>query len=336
MVSYKNMDIQRGVRFRFLHSYLFRSVLVTSIVLLGIVGSVHIAAWRQLTEEEMRGTITITARHAESPDTPPMDHGSRAKLAAVTHYDEGAWDEKEFTVQEDMWFTEFSTDFTGSSVHNFYLFVKDSHDTWCPENPTAIYSGGTVSATRPVTFEPPYGVFVKKGTTLVLKSMHHATENGTAESEDTFSVHARYEPAAYSTRSVPVSLHFITPGPCEYTRPVFTVPARTHDVAYSNTQKPFVFTEDGVILKAMAHFHASYDAGLANTVRLLLNDKELDSFTTTNIGDGAERNPRLLAGTLVKIRSGDILTMQAIFSNPSAVNVPEGMAIIGFYFAPQK
>ncbi len=257
-------------------------------------------------------------------------------MSTMTHYDEGVWVEREFVVPEDVWLTEFSTDFSGISAHNFYLFIKGTRDEWCPENPTAIYSGGTVSAKRPLTFNPPFGVFIKKGTTLVLKALYMAPAGDLPESNISFSVHAEYEPATSSLRTVPIFLHFITPGPCAYTRPIFTVPAYANNAIFSSAEKPFIFSDDGHILKAMAHFHASYEKGIVNTVNIFMNGKMLDSFTTTDVGNDAERNPQLLTDELVRVNGGDILTMQAIFSNPRGTPVAEGMAIFGFYFAPQK
>lgn len=313
---------------------LLRIALVSGTALLGCMGLLYfVTGTPQSGDDESDRMITITMKNDPSHDAMQMEHGM--DMTYMTHYDEGVWMDKEYTTPRDMWLTEFSTDFTGESVHNFYLFIKDTHDTWCPENPTAIYSGGTVSATRPITFDPPYGIFIKKGTTLVLRGLYHKMEVS-SDTKDSFSIHARYEPAASTTRSVPISLHFITPGPCGYTRPVFPIPPHANNAVYSSAERPFVFPDDGVILKAMAHFHASYKKDIANTVSLFLNDKKIDSFTTTNVGDDAERNPRLLTDKLVTVHKGDILTMQAIFSNPSGAPVPEGMAIIGFYFAPKS
>lgn len=318
---------------RRVRNILLRTTLLACAALLGYMGFVYSVEWSQQPGfDEVGRTITITT--APSPDAMKMSHDSHVDRAAMTHYDEGVWVDTEFTVPADVWLTEFSTDFTGASVHNFYLFVKDTHDTWCPENPTAIYSGGTVSAKRPVVFDAPYGVFVTKGTTLILRALYHAEAGESLEEKPSFSVHARFEPADSTTRSIPLSLHFITPGPCTYTRPIFPVPAQANTVLYSSAQKPFVFPDDGKIIKALAHFHAAYEKGVRNTVRLFLNSKEIDSFTTTNVADDAQRNPRLLTDKLVTVRRGDILTMHAIFSNPSDALVPEGMAIIGFYFAP--
>lgn len=314
---------------------LLRVVLVSGTGLLACMGLLYyITGAARSGYDEAGRMITITTEYVSSHASMKMGHGM--DISSMTHYDEGTWVDKEFTAPEDIWVTEFSSEFTGVSVHNFYVFIKDTHDAWCPDNPTAIYSGGTVSAKRPITFDAPYGVFIKKGTTLILRAFYHEMEGDVSNDTLSFSVHARFEPAASTTRSVPISLYFITPGPCTYTRPVFPVPAHANNVLYSSEQKPFVFPDDGKILKAMAHFHAAYKEGVTNTVRLFLNKNMIDSFTTTNVGDEAERNPRLLTDRLVTIRRGDILTMHAIFSNPSATAVPEGMAIIGFYFAPQK
>ncbi len=314
---------------------ILRTALVSGIALLGCMGFLYfVTGTARSGAGEASRTITITTEYAPSHDAMQMDHGK--DMTSMTHYDEGIWVDKEFTVPANIWLTEFSTEFTGESVHNFYLFIKDTEDSWCPENPTAIYSGGTVSARRPLTFDPPYGIFIKKGTTLILRTLYHGKAGETTDVIPSFSVHARFEPAGETARNVPITLHFITPGPCAYTRPLFPVPAHANDLVFSSSQKPFVFPDDGTIIKALAHFHAAYEKGIANTVSLFLNDTEIDSFTTTNIGDGAERNPRLLKDRLVTVHRGDILTMHAIFSNPSAAPVAEGMAIIGFYFAPQK
>lgn len=323
-----------AVRYTVPGNLLLRVAAVSSIALIICMAFLFLITrtYSEIDRENRTITVSVAFDHSHIPMA--SDDSSHMDMASMTHYDEGVWAEKEFTAPEDMWLTEFSTDFTGESVHNFYLFIKDTHDSWCPENPTAIYSGGTVSSKRPITFDPPYGIFIQKGTTLVLTALYHDAA-GESAVRPTFSVHARYEPAGSTTRSVPISLHFITPGPCTYTRPVFPVPARSKEVVYSSDQKPFVFSDDGTIIRAMAHFHAAYKKGVANTVRLFLNGTTIDSFTTTDVGDGEERNPRLLKDKLVKVHGGDILTMHAIFSNPSAAPVAEGMAIIGFYFAPE-
>lgn len=316
---------------------LLRTILLSGTALLGCMGFLYAVTQTQPSGfDESRHEITITTQFDAPRDAQKSDREPHMDMTYKTHYDEGVWVDKELTVPVDVWITEFSTDFTGESVHNFYLFIKGTHDAWCPNNPTAVYSGGTVSAKRPIVFDPPYGVFVKKGTTLILRALYHEDAGEASHANPSFSVHARYEPAEDSTRSIPVSLYFITPGPCTYTRPVFPVPAHAKDMLYNSAERPFVFPEDGRILKAMAHFHAAYTKGISNTVRLFLNNKEIDAYTTTNVGDDAARNPRLLTDQLVEVHRGDILTMHAIFSNPSATPVPEGMAIIGFYFAPQQ
>jgi hypothetical protein len=288
-------------------------------------------------EEVRQGSFTITTKPL--PSDPNASVGMPMNMEGMTHYDEGVWAEGEFIVPEDMWITGFSSEGSGVAPHNFYVFIQNTKDYWCPENPTAIWSGGTVTAQRPTEFQSPYGVFLKKGTPLLLTAMFPVeAEARDAQGQLTsFSVHAAYEPAAVSERTKKIFLYMITPAPCGISRPIFPVPPHSVNASFTTKNKPFVFPEDGSIILAAAHFHAAYEKGIPNTVQLFLNAAQIDGFTTTDIGNGDERNPQLLKKAApVTVHAGDKLWMEAIFNNPSNYIVPEGMAIIGFYFSPKK
>ena len=311
------------------------AVALTLVILLGL--AVGLSYNRAPHEEARQKSFTI--KTDPLPFDPHAGMDMSMNMDGMTHYDMGVWAEGKFIVPEDMWVTGFSSEESGIAPHNFYVFIQDTKDAWCPENPTAIWSGGTVTAQRPTEFESPYGVFLKKGTPLLLKAMFppEAAAPDAQGQLSSFSVHATYEPAAVSERTKKIFLYMITPAPCSISRPVFPIPPHSVNASFTTKNKPFVFSEDGSILKAAAHFHGSYEKGIPNTVRLFLNNSEIDTFTTTNVGNDNERNPELLkkAGP-VSVHAGDTLWMEGIFNNPHDSIIPEGMAIIGFYFAPKE
>jgi len=275
-----------------------------------------------------------------SISTPPVRVAHALMREGDTHYDHAVTATSTTTVREDVWVTEFSAEVQGAPhqlLHNFYLYVDGQPDTWCPDRDTILWSGGTVSAQKPSVFEEPYGILLEKGTVLRLESLFvdegggHGTEH-----EPSLRVNMRTEPAAVSKRTVPLTYAALTPAPCDLTRPIFRIDAQARDATFSTERRPFIFPSDGRILRTTAHFHASYERGIVNTLRLFLNGSRIDEFASTDVANPAERNPTLLKGeSPFPIKKNDVLWMEAVFNNPSDTPVAEGMAIVSFYFAPE-
>ena len=272
--------------------------------------------------------------------TAPADVPYHEHTPENTHYDHMTWAKGAAVVPEDLWITKISASVRGAPraiFHNTYLSIENERDTWCPDNPRFIWSGSTVSTKHATIYDPPYGIFLKKGTVLDLEAaFHNGNDEGSGESfkAASLALDIQYELAPNSDRSKTLRFALIDASGCSRDRPIFTIPAGAKNAAFDTRSRPFVFDHDATILRAAAHFHGSYESSASNTLRLFLNDALIDEFTTQNITDDDARNPRLLQGqSPIPVGAGDTVWMEALFDNPSNVPVYEGMAIVGLYYS---
>lgn len=302
------------------------------IVLLVLLGGSHaylITSWQNKSQFEFR--------------TDPVRLSAHRMLPGQTHYDHAVWAEGTFTVPEDSWITELSAELEGapaSKVHNFYLYRKDIPDMWCPNNPLAIWAGSTVTSRHATEFPQPYGIQVRKGDVLLVRTMFidPRDNDDTEYPAVSLIVKAGYELSALSKRSRNTALYLIGPHACDTGYPIFPLPPHSLNAVYGTYDRPLVFQEDGQIIKARGHYHGSNEDGkVISTLRLFMNGRLIDEASSPDITDDRARNPVLLKDKIpFSIKKGDSVSMEAILSNPSDEIVPEGMAIVGLFFSPLK
>jgi|GEM_PF-2739410 len=271
--------------------------------------------------------------------TDPLRLEAQHALPEHAHYDHAIWAEGEFTAPDAVWITSLSAELVGAppdKLHNFFLSRKNTSDAWCPNNPETIWAGGTVTSKQPTVFPSPYGIQLEKGETIVIRAMltNVADKEHTIYDNVSLRVYAEYTTDRTRTRNV--TLYMIGPEACDSSYPIFPLPPHSKNVVYSTKEKPFVFPTDGEIIRARGHYHGSYERDIVNTLRLYMNDQLIEEVSSTNIENDAARNPLLLEDELpLAVTAGDTAWMEAIFSNPSDTIVPEGMALLGLFFAPR-
>jgi hypothetical protein len=275
--------------------------------------------------------------------TEPVDLDFHLHAPEETHYDHMVWAEGTAIVPHDMWVVGVTSRVEGAphgTLHNAYLAAEGTNDLWCPENPSFVWSGGTVSTRAPLLFDPPYGIFLHEGQRIVLEAaFHNGSTQGSGEDfhNVTFELTLIGGDAGNDSRSRPLKFSMIDPTGCDRHHPIFSIPPRAKHEAYDSKKKPFVFARAAEILRARAHFHGSYEKGVTNVLRLFLNGNLVDEFTSDVITEDAARNPLMLADKLpMPVGAGDALTMEALFDNPSEAPVNEGMAIVGFYYVENE
>ena len=193
---------------------------------------------------------------------------------------------------------------------------------------------------------PPYGVLIKKGEPLQLLAMVHnplppVGDGGTHE--DVYAtIRLHTEPVAKSQRNIKADFYLMylqdkpSCNPDDY---IFTVPPQAENFLYKqdltedHTPGVLTFESAGEIIPAGAHLHG-WEGG--KQVNLYIND-ELYKEHTTNLVEGKKYTWESEKGPAsIPINKGDVISIEAIYSNPHEQPVIGAMGMYGFFFAPNN
>jgi hypothetical protein len=254
-----------------------------------------------------------------------------------------------FVVKTDIWITAMEMVVANAPLtilHHSVLLSLNKPDPVCPISNRRLILFGSDTSLEPIIFPPDYGVFIAKGTKLVLNVMVHNPKPpfGPGELYRDVSIglklKVRQARADIQKKAVEYYQIAVEDAPCSIdVGNVFRVPPKSqHFIKTSSLKDPtigvYVFKTDGRLLTMGAHLHAwSYGEEL----NVYLNEKLIKNFksfqATKEPWSWTTRHQYYFDQELL-IKKGDVLTIDARYSNPSDQPILDAMGMLGFYFLP--
>ncbi len=288
----------------------------------------------------------------------PHEHRGGDSVYDPKHY--GFKNSKVWKVPYDLWITSIKPEIENAPtqvIHHGTIAVLNEKDQICPslrnKNLKPPYTTGAVKKIYSVssdTYNPwiisgNYGIFLKKGTPVVLISMLHNPEPpvgpGGIYKNVRLKVILGISRDAKNLKFKPLEYYklHLDDKPCTGAeeQEVFTVPPRTKTFVKKAVPDPagnpgqFIFNRSGTIIGLGGHFHP-WQGG--EKVSVFINDRPHTEFyprLTT-------RDPwswRILSNVRgIRINKGDKISISATYSNPNDYPVRGAMGMLGIIFAP--
>ncbi|MEX2008000.1 MAG: hypothetical protein WD850_00675 [Candidatus Spechtbacterales bacterium] len=257
------------------------------------------------------------------------------------------------TLEQDVWVTKFELVLENApmtSLHHAGITNLNEPNQVCPNSPHEVYRHEIFSTTpdmaeAPVEFPEGYGLFLPKGSRLVLVTMLHNPlppyGPGEVYTEVAAKVVLNVEPA--STASMrPVEYYRLhiddVACPGAVYQEVFTVPAGAQGFVKRGTERDGMhparveLSRSGELIYATAHLHP-WEGG--EKLDVLVKDKNVATFRPRQLSNEAWSwiIPHQKSG-LPRVRAGDTLSIEATYSNPYGGDISGAMGMFVFYFAP--
>ncbi len=297
---------------------------------------------------------SFTILTAPVPTLPPHTHKADSTgLDSVLSAGHGKFvSSGRYVIPFDMWVTGISLTTKNAPhavLHHLVMFKADYPNMQCSNRDEELYTTGADS--RPDARLPvPYGFFLKKGTELYLEGMIHnpAAPRGPGGTYTDVSIGytltyelpnpSRTKPLAFYRLFVSDDDHCKDPLQTEDGEAdVFTVPARAqHYVKRAattgvHTQGRMTFTEPGLVIGVGGHLHEE-DGG--QYVELLKNDTVTARLTPEPAGDKPWQWQIRPDTHAFRIAPGDVVSVQAVYTNPYNFPLTDAMGNGALFFAP--
>jgi hypothetical protein len=282
------------------------------------------------------------------PHLPPHEH-----MAHHTVFDDGHHHtvySQVYAHTEDIWITgmEFVIENApGSVLHHAELLNLDSPRTKCDHLPNELINlGEDTLHTTAISFDAPYGILLPRDEQLTLKGMFHNPAAPIGTGDEYYDVSAKiqitYEPVRISSRSRPLEYHFLhldDDNRCEDQKYTFIVPPETENYRKVATGTPaedpgvHEFDMAGEIRYIGGHLHG-WEGG--TYLDLILNNEPIRRYETKQSNQAGILWETPHGRDSIKIKAGDVLSLEAVYDNPMPMPVVGAMGMIGFYFAPEQ
>jgi len=331
---------------------LFLIVIVSTLVFIAVrQGGFYYGA-------QVSGDIEEAAKLMVKSDTIPILYPHEHKIEdSVGDLDHHIWEFSEpFIVEEDVWITSFELFLENAPlavVHHAGVAIANEPNQICPNSPHFAYKKEIFSVTpdmaaSPVVFPEPYGLFLSKGTPLILGVMYHnpLPPFGPGEVYKNVSTGVvmdiqRDNPSLQKKKVEYYRLHideFACPGAVY--QEVFTVLPHTEnftkhgDVRGEFDSSRYTFSRAGSLLYMVSHLHP-WEGG--EKLDVFLNKKQIATFlptrTSSELWSWITPHRTLMS---TRVESGEELSITATYSNPNDVSIIGAMGMLVFYFAPDE
>jgi len=246
----------------------------------------------------------------------------------------------------DLWVTGKTFNVTNADFYNLHhanLFRPDLRSRTCE----GIYWRDMLSIGSDTMYQNAfnlpdgYAVFVPAGSPLQLDVMFHNPE--TENAQDLYNVQGSIDlklaaPDQISDIKIAEYIRLeLTDSPClgDNKSFVFTVPANTEEYIIGqeySAKDPFVhtFTQSGKIIYAGGHVHG-WEGG--QKLDIFLNDRIIIDYQTKKVSDHPFKYKTAHRPESINVKAGDVLRLEATYTNPSNNPIPGAMGMFGMFFA---
>lgn len=256
-------------------------------------------------------------------------------------------------IQEDLWVTRFEAILKNAPIavlHHAGIILPDEKKRTCPNSIRGreIFAVTPDMAASPIEFEEPYGVFLPKGTRILLGALFHnpLLPFGPGEAYKDVSVRIvmdvqKDNPSLFKKPLEYYRMHIddiSCPGVVE--EEVFEVPAGAEHFVREGEERNglnpsrYTFSRSGTIIYMFAHLHP-LEGG--EKVDVFLNGKQLSSFvpdrTSSELWSWIIPHSSSIS---TRVRPEDVLSITSTYSNPNPIPVVGAMGMLIFYFAPDE
>jgi hypothetical protein len=212
-------------------------------------------------------------------------------------------------------------------------------DEFCPTLPELLFDLGQDSLPSG-DFPKPYGLFIAKGSRIIVTAMLHNPEPPLGLGEEYHNVSIgftlRLDRFAGFHHLKPLSFHVVAlsdQNTCDAT--TFRVPPRTKNFvkASSGGASSMTFTHSGTVVALGAHIHA-WEGG--KKLDAFLNGAPVTSFVPKQISETPEvwrTDPYVHS---FPVSAGDRITTSTTYDNPFAIAEDGPMAMLGVYVSYDK
>ena len=242
-----------------------------------------------------------------------------------------------FTVPDDMWVTGadlITKNAPQFVIHHIHLVNMSEKDEFCPQLPQLLFDLGQDSLPSG-EFPEPYGLFLPKGSQLIVTAMLHNPEPplGLGEEYRNVSVGFKLHVDRFARfhHLKPLSFHVVALSDqniCNAT--TFEVPPHSKNFvkASSGDASTMTLTRGGTIVALGAHIHA-WEGG--KKLDVFVNDKLVTSFIPKRISETPEVWRTDPYPTSIRVNPGDRITTAATYDNPFDISEDGPMAMLGVY-----
>lgn len=250
-----------------------------------------------------------------------------------------------YVAPHDLWITGMHAQIQGApalTLHHGTIFRMDERDLECPsESPRPIVSIAQDQMHTPeLRFESGYGIFIPKGTPLMLDAMFHNPEPpvGPGEVYENVSLEFDLTIAEGDTQMLqPLQYHLLrlSNTPCREYSHTFTVPPQTDSYVFAGTDEPddasqlTVETQSRIVYFG-AHVHG-WEGGESLTV--FKNKETIEVLQTEHSPDNTYRFNTPHGPRDLTLEPGDVLSIEARYTNPTESPLRGAMGHLGLYLA---
>lgn len=284
-------------------------------------------------------TVPILYPHEHKVDNSVFDLGHHT----VTN--------KIITISKDTWITGFEFVLENAPqevLHHAGIFILNKPNRICPN---ALYGEEVYPVSSetntPIVFSESYGVFLAEGTQLGVEVMYHNPLPPFGAGEIYKNVSSaivmnvqKSDPAIIKKPLEYYRIHLDDiPCPGAASKEAFTVPAETNNFVktsdLNNALDPssYTFSRSGTIAHTHVHLHP-WEGG--KKLDVFLNDKLVTSFIPVRTSSDPWDWNTPHQQTSIRVKSGDVLSISATYSNPNPVPIKGAMGMFGFYFLPDE
>ena len=254
-------------------------------------------------------------------------------------------------IQEDLWITRFEAVLKNAPMavlHHAGVILPDEKKRTCPNSIRGreIFAVTPDMAASPVEFEEPYGVFLPKGTSILLGVLFHNPLSpfgpGEAYKDVSVSIIMDIQKDSPAIQKKPLEYYRMhiddisCPGVVE--EEVFVVPPGAKNFVKKGEERNglnpsrYTFSRSGEVVYMISHLHP-WEGG--EKLDVYLNGKQIISFipvhTSSELWSWIIPH---ISSVSIRVNPGDVLSITATYSNPNPVPIVGAMGMMIFYFAP--
>lgn len=247
---------------------------------------------------------------------------------------------------EDMWVTGMRYEITGApafTLHHGTLFRLDERDLECPaESPRPLLSlSQDQKHTSEAHFSEGYGIFIPKGTPLLVDAMFHNPEfplgPGVVYKDVSLKVELILANTNADLKRVDYHLLRLSDTPCGESGHTFAVPPQAEPYVFAGTQENidssrFVASLSSKIIYWGAHLHG-WEGGQSLNVKK--NGEVLELFETVRTPNDPYRYDTPHGNRDISLASGDVISIEATYQNHTGELLRGAMGHLGFYIAEE-
>lgn len=256
-------------------------------------------------------------------------------------------------IQEDIWVTRFETVLENAPMavlHHAGIILPGQKKRICPNSIRGreIFSVTPDMAASPIEFREPYGVFLPKGTSILLGALFHNPMQpfgpGEAYKDVSVSVVMDIQKDSPTIQKKPLEYYRMhvddisCPGVVE--EEVFIVPPGIEHFVKEGEERNdlnssrYTFSRSGTLVYMISHLHP-WEGG--EEVDVYLNGKQVTALVP--VRTSSELWSWIIPhvpSVSTRVNPGDTLSITATYSNPNPVPVVGAMGMLVFYFAPDE